>query len=82
MHAGDWVKVTTPYGKAVGVVEAIDEDSTHNNWRKHPERYPIVVRLQKPYKVFGKLITHMTFDWQGFPTKWERFARINQLELY
>ncbi len=82
MKKGDWVTVVTPYGRAIGTVEAIDTSSEHNAWRKHPEDYPIIVRLQKPYKVFGKPITHMTFDWQGFPTRWEKFARVNQLKLY
>lgn len=82
MKVGTWVKVQTLYGTANGVVETIDENSKHNAWRKHPDKYPIIVKLQKPYCVLGSKITHMTFDWQGFPTKWERLLRINQLKLF
>ena len=82
MKVGTWVIVQTIYGKVNGVIEAIDENSPHNAWRNHPEKYPVIVKLQKPYSIWGKKITHMSFDWQGFPTKWERFARVNRLERY
>ena len=79
---GSWVKVPTMQGETLGVVEAIDENSKYNAWRKHPANYPVVVRLQKPYAVLGRKYTHMTFDWQGYATRWERFLGINKLELY
>ncbi len=82
MQVGTWVTVHTPFGKSIGVVESIDTHSEQNNWRKDPENYPIIVRLKKPCNIFGRKINYITYDWQGFSTKWERVARINQLEIY
>ena len=79
---GDFVRFYAGDIKVLGQVIDVNQASEHNSWRKHPEQYPVVVRVANAIKPLpGSVeLQHFTFGLDGYATKWEQLAQTNRLE--
>lgn len=80
-EVGNFVELESPHGTELGQIVGIDYKSVHNSYRKHPDKYPIVVKLGTPFNVFNTTVEYLTFDESGYATKWERLAGVNKLRV-
>lgn len=78
---GNFVEFESPHGTEIGQIVDFDYKYTHNSYRKHPDKYPIIVKLGSPIHLFNTTVEFLTFDEAGFATKWERLAGVNQLRV-
>lgn len=79
---GNFVEFEVGSKKMFGKIVEINPDSEYNSYRKHPEDYPIVVKLSSSIRPINSIdISYLTFDKFGYATKWERLAGVNQLKI-